>query len=561
VTSIGQYAFRSCGALVEIAIPPSVTNIDSSAFLDCVNLASALFLGDAPTLGSGVFTNAAAGFTVYYLDGAAGFTMPTWNGYPTAIHPSGLFSYQILGGTAVEITGYPTTQVGPITVPDTIEGLPVTRIGDYAFDGCSGLTDITLPVTISSIGARAFRYCSGLTGINLPEGLGDIDAWAFSYCNGLTGLTIPSTVANISMRAFAYCNGVTTVTIPAGLTSLGAGVFANCGGLQSISVEAGNPNYVDVDGVVFSADLSTLQQYPTGRAGPYAIPPGTTAGIGLSFNGSNGLTNLEIPSSVTAIYYRAFGYGSALSAITVEAGNAAYMDVDGVLFNLAGTELIQFPSARTGDYSIPAGVTDVDGYAFAGCSGLTAVTIPPGVAGLANSAFNDCTGLGYAVFRGDAPTMGTRVFDDTAPAFTIYYLAGSSGFTSPTWNGYPAAEIDETIYPAATWLLGYGLAFDTNLDQDINRDGVSLLMAYALNLDPDLNLAGSLPQAELAPGTLGITFYAVAPGITYTVLTSTDMVNWVSEGVTLSPIGPENRRTATVARDGPRRFLQLVVED
>ena len=58
---------------------------------------------------------------------------------------------------------------------------------------------------------------------------------------------------------------------------------------------------------------------------------------------------------------------------------------------------------------------------------------------------------------------------------------------------------------------------------------------------------------------MGIEFYASAPGITYTAQTSTDMEAWVSDGVTLSDPDAEGTRTATVARDGPRRFMRLVV--
>ena len=68
--------------------------------------------------------------------------------------------------------------------------------------------------------------------------------------------------------------------------------------------------------------------------------------------------------------------------------------------------------------------------------------------------------------------------------------------------------IDEATYPAASWLLAHGLWYDTDLHQDPDGDGVSLLMAYALDLDPRLNLQGSLPVSVRNGNTLSLSFHA-----------------------------------------------------
>ena len=84
-------------------------------------------------------------------------------------------------------------------------------------------------------------------------------------------------------------------------------------------------------------------------------------------------------------------------------------------------------------------------------------------------------------------------------------------------------------------------------------------MAYALDLDPLLNVQGGLPEPVLGMDALNLTFHATSPGITYSVETSTDLQNWTTEGVTQSAPGPDHRSTATVPRDAPNRFLRLVV--
>ena len=86
-------------------------------------------------------------------------------------------------------------------------------------------------------------------------------------------------------------------------------------------------------------------------------------------------------------------------------------------------------------------------------------------------------------------------------------------------------------------------------------------MAYALNLDPRINLSSSLPAPVLHPDRLSLTFHAATAGITYEVETSTGLDQWTTEGVTLSAIGADQRRTASVPRSGPGRFLRLKVAD
>ena len=134
--------------------------------------------------------------------------------------------------------------------------------------------------------------------------------------------------------------------------------------------------------------------------------------------------------------------------------------------------------------SIPAGVEKIDYWAFAGCSGLSSVTIPASVTFINESAFSGCTGLTRIAFLGNAPSLGARVFESTAPGFSIYYLSSRTGFSSPTSHGFPATVINETTYPAASWLLEGGLWYDTDLHHDPDGDGVPLLTAYALGLDP-----------------------------------------------------------------------------
>ena len=110
------------------------------------------------------------------------------------------------------------------------------KLGDYVFYGCSGLTSLTLPSSVTSIGRGAFYGCWKLTSLTIPSGVTSIGYSAFRGCSGLTNLTIPSSVTEIGDKAFYGCSELTSFTIPSSVTEIGWGAFRGCSGLTSIYV-------------------------------------------------------------------------------------------------------------------------------------------------------------------------------------------------------------------------------------------------------------------------------------------------------------------------------------
>ena len=108
-------------------------------------------------------------------------------------------------------------------------------------------------------------------------------------------------------------------------------------------------------------------------------------------------------------------------------------------------------------------------------------------------------------------------------------------------------------------MLTNDLAYDASLNQDTNGDGVSLLMEYALNLNPEVHNAGNLPAIQLNGATADMKFYSLSQGVSYTVYTSTDLSIWTTTGVTLSAPDGDGCVTASIPFDGPKGFMKLEV--
>ena len=158
----------------------------------------------------------------------------------------------------------------------------VTSIGNYAFSGCSSLTDITLPSSVTSIKSCAFYKCSQLASIEIPSSVTSIGNSAFRNCTGLTSITIPESVTSIGDSAFRNCTGLTSITISDRVTSIGNYVFWGCSNLTSI-----------------------------------VIPDSVTSIGELAFSDCSSLTSITIPDSVTSIGYAAFSDCSSLKIISL----------------------------------------------------------------------------------------------------------------------------------------------------------------------------------------------------------------------------------------------------
>ncbi len=573
VTEIGGSAFAACSELTSVTIPSSVTRIGDYAFIYCNKMISLEVDAANPNYSSagGVLFDKLQTILIQYPAGVAGsYTVPagvtaignraftqcmglTGVTVPPGVTSIGGFAFaSSLALASVELpAGVSTIGGSAFSNCRTLESVAIPSgigiIENSTFAGCTGLTEVDIPDSVTQIGPAAFRNCSALTGVDLPSNLTRIGSSAFTS-SGLTSVTFPTSVTAIEDAAFLGCDGLIAVTIPASVIQLGTRVFTYCGRLTAIAVDPANPNHASEDGVLFNKSKTTLLQFPAARSGVYTIPSGVVRIADDAFQSSASLTGVTFPSGLTTIGQWAFQSCTGLTSVTfpastTEIGNSAFLSCSGL----------------TG-ITIPAGVTAIRSAAFGKCTSLRSVVIPASVANIEGAAFSDCTLLDRADFVGNAPSMGSGVFSKTAAGFTIYCLGGATGFTTPTWLGYPVIRIGNAS-ATALWLVSNGLSPDSDMKSDTNGDGVSLLLAYALNLDPNLNLSGSIPQPVFAGNQMRLTFYAGRSGLTYRVKTSTDLKIWSTNGVTLSALDPNQRRTARVVMSSPGRYMRLDVSE
>ncbi len=150
------------------------------------------------------------------------------------------------------------------------------------------------------------------------------------------------------------------------------------------------------------------------------------------YTGSGG--EVEIPDTingmpVTSIGFRAFYNNTTITSIVIP-DTVTTIGVDAFNGCTGLTSL-----------DLPASLTTIDTCAFALCTSLTNISIPDTVTKIGIGAFAACSNLEGAYFYGNAPTLFQNVFYGCAPGFTVYYLAGATGFTNP-WNGYPTAVFE-----------------------------------------------------------------------------------------------------------------------
>lgn len=210
------------GAAEKVIVPAEidgapVTEINEDAFADCEEVLQISLPATVKRIGKFILSQ-------NQIDAPEEKILP----------PPVYFLYSELGGE-ITIDKYTGTENSAI-IPAALDGLPVTKIGDYAFQYCENLTAIEIPNSVKKIGLAAFEYCTALTAVDIPDSVTAIGYCAFSNCKSLRELHIPNSVTEIDRWAFGGCSSLKEVTIPDSITKIDRCVFGGCSFLKEVII-------------------------------------------------------------------------------------------------------------------------------------------------------------------------------------------------------------------------------------------------------------------------------------------------------------------------------------
>jgi uncharacterized repeat protein (TIGR02543 family) len=414
VNKICAGAFALC-ELATVSIPASVETIGDSAFTDCANLNSITMESGLKTIGGGAFFNCSSLTSVYIPSTVNDIQPEVFSGC------SSLIEINVSGDNS----SYASSD-GILFSKDMTTLL--------AYPENSPMTSYTTPLGVKTLGEYSFKNCARLTSVVLT-GVTAIESEAFEGCSGLSSVSLPQGLSKIGWAAFKDCTSLVSVSIPASVSYIDYYVFSGCTSLTNISVDASNTYYASVDNVLFSKDMKTLIRCPEGKAGPaYAIPntvetimdsaflgcknfnsiamPSGVKKINAgAFIGCTELTAMSLPSTIESIDGDVFSGCSNLSTINVDPSNSYYASNGGVLFTKDMKTLLKYPMAKTDlTYSIPVGVTTINYVAFSDNTHLTGVVIPGSVNMINASAFNGCSSITTMSIPANVTTLDTSAF-------------------------------------------------------------------------------------------------------------------------------------------------------
>lgn len=311
------------------------------------------------------------GFDSYRKDGYYCYR-PDYSGETPEIHISGDYTYSLDSGNATIIRCKNFTDE-EIVVPDTLDGYPVTAIGDFAFSAASDVG--------ASWGNTTITYTYNYTKITLPEGVKTIGRYAFAENKNLKEVVLPKSVTDFNYCAFMNCKNLESVNIPDGIECLPDFLFSGCAKLDTLALPDGIRIICDNAISITSADLL----------------PESVEYLGKELFTSCQAESVTLPENL-----------KTLRGTFYKMPNLNEIIFNGSLKEI-GEKTFQNCNALT-EFSVPDSVTVLGNSAFQNCANLTKVYMSVKVTHIPFRAFMNCTSLTEFEWNAEKQTVEDSAF-------------------------------------------------------------------------------------------------------------------------------------------------------
>ena len=435
-------------------------------------------------------------FTLLFGSFAFGFSDVNWSELANSFavkaeaaetFTEGYYTYTVDNEGKATITDVDTSISGNVTIPLTLGGYSVTKIGSWAFGRCASLTSVIIPHNITSLDDSAFYACSNLTSITIPVSVTDIDTYAFDACENLENIyydgtlgdwcnisfaaynsnpmyyannfyinntlisgdvEIPGGINSIGDHAFYNNKSITGISIPEGVKAIGKEAFRGCSNLKSITLPStlesfGTSSFynTDLDNVYFNGDIVKWCAIESGLGDSTPMYKGNNLYINnILIDGS-----VEIPKGATKIGDTAFYNCTKITEIEIpdsisEIGSLAFYNCN-MLKKVKipyGVEIINYSTFNNcyalENVTIPESVKSIDGWAFYSCMNLKSVDIPESVTSIGRQAFMYCNNLKNVIIPDGVTKIEMWTF---ASCKSLEYVHMSSAVTEISNDAFP----------------------------------------------------------------------------------------------------------------------------
>ena len=446
-----------------------------------------------------------ANFRIVFPAQSTGFTEPTWRGFPSQSDLTGAWEYSEWTGQGLIVTGF-TGTASTVQIPASIGGRPVRYIGPNLFYNNTDLRELIIPASVVFISDNAVSNAPNLEVVHLrhtnanvftyfPEsafvGVHEnfriyfpIDSegfttplwngfrafpqrWTYTISAGQVTITgfrgaeanviVPSSIQGFPVRviaseAFRNNQTITTITIPESVTTIQPNAVFNCMNLHTVKLEHTNAAYLTSFATNAFTGISANFRimFPYGAAGfttpiwqGYFAEPMTGETILLYGYFEYTIRRVTLPgtgnvSSDEIVITRYLGSDTVV---------AIPSSINGIPVGGLG-DAVFFHNTTVTQVTLPVSLRTIGSNTFAGATSLTSIDIPAFVVSIGNTAFMGASSLAYAFFthsNGENVTFGANTFANTASNFRIYFPAGASGFSTPTWRGFPAVPYGQAL--------------------------------------------------------------------------------------------------------------------